>query len=451
MNEFNTQDGEKTTKDIADSSSQQLELTKIKNNLSQAQMIANIGSLEYDVENDKGFWSDQLFRIFGLKPQKGFFPDYRMYLSYLHPDDRPAFEDQFQKLLKEKNSVDLICRIIRQDGEERYIHHRADYFAEESGSAKIIATIQDITDKRLMEEKLYENERKIGQIYENLDVGIYSADLIEKKVIHFSRGVEGIFGYSAGEFIADFDLWNNVIHPDDLQEVEAQRAVILNGNSIRYQYRIVHKSGEVRWVHDHSIPYLNERGELIRVDGFVTDITEQKWLEKKMRHMAFYDHLTDLPNRRYFDQKLQSLVEDTPQQHFAVLFFDLQRLKQINDTFGHSAGDELLRLVSKRIKERLNSAHFSARISGDQFAIIMEHHQKVENLSFLADSINEIFSEPFHIDSFELKISPSIGISVYPNNGKTADELIRNTETSLYHAKTERKKPIPGLSSFHGY
>ncbi|MDM5228397.1 EAL domain-containing protein [Cytobacillus sp. NJ13] len=439
MNEFNTQDGEKTTKDIADSSSQQLELTKIKNNLNQAQMIANIGSLEYDVENDKGFWSDQLFRIFGLKPQKGFFPDYRMYLSYLHPDDRPAFEGQFKKLLKEKDSVDLVCRITRQDGEERYIHHRADYFADENGSAKIIATIQDITEKRRMEEQLYENERKIGQIYENLDVGIYSADLAERKVLHFSRGVEGIFGYTAEEFIADFDLWNNVIHPDDMERVETERAKILNGNSIRYQYRIIHKSGEVRWVHDHSIPYLNERGELIRVDGFVTDITEQKWLEKKMRHMAFYDHLTDLPNRRYFDQKLQSLVEDTPQQHFAVLFFDLQRLKQINDTFGHSAGDELLRLVSKRIKERLNSAHFSARISGDQFAMIMEHLQKVENPSFLADSINEIFSETFHIDSFELKISPSIGISVYPNNGKTADELIRNTETSLYHAKQKGK------------
>ncbi|PAF18960.1 hypothetical protein CHH61_23535, partial [Shouchella clausii] len=99
---------------------------------------------------------------------------------------------------------------------------------------------------------------------------------------------EGIFGYTAEEFIADFDLWNNVIHPDDVQVVEEERARLLSGNSIRYQYRIVHKSGEVRWVNDHSIPYLNDKGELIRVDGFVTDITEQKWLEKRMRRMAFY-------------------------------------------------------------------------------------------------------------------------------------------------------------------
>ncbi|MBX9974399.1 EAL domain-containing protein [Cytobacillus firmus] len=435
MDEINSQDGENTAKDMADSRSQQLELTKIKNNLNQAQMIANIGSLEYDVENDKGFWSDQLFRIFGLKPQKGFFPDYRMYLSYLHPDDRPAFEDQFQKLLKEKNSVDLVCRIIRQNGEERYIHHRADYFAEESGSAKIIATIQDITEKRLMEEKLYENERKIGQIYENLNVGIYSADLVERKVFHFSRGVEGIFGYTADELVANFDLWDEVVHPDDLQSLEANRVNLKNGKSIRYQYRIVHKSGELRWVNDHSIPYLNEKGELIRVDGFVTDITEQKWLEKRMRRMAFYDHLTDLPNRRYFDQKLQSLIEDDEHQRFAILFFDLQRLKQINDTFGHSSGDELLRLVSLRIKEKLNSVCFSARISGDQFAVIMEYIQEKEDPAQLADSINQIFSEPFHIDSFELNITPSIGISLYPDNGCTADELVRNTESSLYHAK----------------
>ncbi|MBU8771524.1 EAL domain-containing protein [Cytobacillus oceanisediminis] len=435
MDEINSQGVENITKDIAEYRSQQMELTKIKNNLNQAQKIANIGSLDYDIENDRGFWSDQMFRIFGLKPQKGFFPDYKMYLSYLHPDDRPAFENQFNRLLEEKDSVDLICRIIRQDGEERYIHHRADYFAGESGSPKIVATIQDITEKRRMEEKLYENERKIGQIYENLDVGIYSADLIERKVFHFSRGVEGIFGYTASELIDNFDLWDEVIHPDDLQSLEANRVNLIHGKSVRCQYRIFHKSGELRWVNDHSIPYLDERGQLIRVDGFVTDITEQKWLEKRMRRMAFYDHLTDLPNRRYFDQKLQSLIEDDEQQNFAVLFFDLERLKQINDTFGHSSGDELLRLVSHRIKEKLNSVCFSARISGDQFAVIMEYIQEKEDPAQLADSINQIFSEPFHIDSFKLNITPSIGISLYPENGRTADELVRNTESSLYHAK----------------
>ncbi|MCM3403687.1 EAL domain-containing protein [Cytobacillus oceanisediminis] len=439
MDEINSQDGENTTKDTAEYNSQQMELTKIKDNLNQAQKIANIGSLEYDVENDRGFWSDQLFRIFGLKSQKGFFPDYRMYLSYLHPDDRPAFEDQFQKLLKEMNSVDLICRIIRQDGEERYIHQRANYFAEDSGSPKIIATIQDITEKRRMEEKLYENERKIGQIYENLDVGIYSADLIERKVFHFSRGVEGIFGYTADELIDNFDLWDEVIHPDDLQSLEANRVNLIHGKSIRCQYRIFNKSGELRWVNDHSIPYLDERGELIRVDGFVTDITEQKRLEEKMRHMAFYDHLTDLPNRRYFDQKLQSLVKDNEKHRFAVLFFDLERLKQINDTFGHSAGDELLRLVAKRIREKLNVTFFSARISGDQFAVIKEHIQEVEDPAQLGDCIYQIFSDPFHIESFELKITPSIGISIYPNNGVSAEEMVRNTETSLYHAKQKGK------------
>ncbi|WHY61445.1 EAL domain-containing protein [Cytobacillus firmus] len=433
MKELNSQEYEINPKDMTEYYIHQMELTKIRNNLNQAQKIANIGSLEYDVETDKGFWTDQLFRIFGLKPQKDFFPDYQMYLSYLHQDDRPAFEKQYKRLLKEKDSVDLVCRMIRQDGEERYIHHRADYFADGDGSPKIIATIQDITEKRRMEEKLYENERKIGQIYENLDVGIYSADLLERKVLHFSRGVEGIFGYTAEEFIADFDLWNNVIHPEDMQVVEAERVKLLNGNSIRYQYRIVHKSGELRWVNHHSIPHLNDSGELIRVDGFVTDITEQKWLEKRMRRMAFYDHLTDLPNRRYFDQKLQSLIEDDAQKRFAVLFFDLERLKQINDTFGHSAGDELLKLVSQRIKGRVN--YFSARISGDQFAVIKEPIQEKEDPAQIAESINQIFSEPFRINSFELSITPSIGISLYPDNGITADELVRNTESSLYHAK----------------
>jgi diguanylate cyclase (GGDEF)-like protein/PAS domain S-box-containing protein len=426
-------------KDISGFIQQHRELEKTRDSLDRAQMFANIGSLEYDVEEDKGFGSVQLFQIFGIDPQEGFVPTFKNYLSFIHPDDQADFKIQFYKLLNEKGSVMFECRIFRKDGQERYLRHKADYYIDKHHSPKIIATVQDVTEKRLIEEKLYENERKIAQIYENLDVGIYSADLINKKVLHFSKGVEGIFGYKAEEFIADYDLWDKIIFPEDLQKIYEERFKLKEGKNIRYQYRIFHKNGEQRWVNVHSIPYLGETGELIRVDGFVTDITEPKRLEEKMRHMAFHDYLTGLPNRRSFDQKLHSLLENSNHQKFAVMFFELERLKQINDTLGNLAGDELLKQVSERIMQLVKANHLAARINGDEFAIIMEDVQSIEEPTILAQEITRLISEPYFIESYELYITSAIGISIYPNNGHSAEELIRNADAALYHAKQRGK------------
>ncbi|WP_214723212.1 EAL domain-containing protein [Bacillus sp. ISL-47] len=425
-------------KDITSFIQQQRELEKIKDSLNRAQMVANIGSLEYDVEKDRGFWSLQLFRIFGIDPQEGFVPTFDAYLGYIHPEDRTAFKIQFNRLLNEKRSAVIECRILRKDGQERYIQHKAS-FLDEHQFPKIVATVQDITEKRQIEEKLYENERKIAQIYENLDVGIYSADLINRKVLHFSRGVVGIFGYTAEDFITDFELWNRIILPEDRPGVSSEREKLKEGKSIRYQYRILHKSGEQKWVNVDAIPILNEEGELIQADGFVADITESKRLEEKMRHMAFHDYLTGLPNRRSFDEKLNSLLETGTQAKFAVMFFEMERLKHINDTLGNAVGDELLKQVSQRIVKSLKGSQMAARINGDEFAIIMEGFHSIEEPTRLAQEITRSTSNSYIIDSYELYINSTIGISIYPNNGKTAEEIIRNADAALYHAKQRGK------------
>ncbi|GLB60202.1 EAL domain-containing protein [Cytobacillus sp. NCCP-133] len=426
-------------KDITSFRKQQKELEKTRDALNRAQLVANIGSLEYDIEKDRGFWSLQLFRIFGIDPEQGFVPTLDRYVNYVHPEDRDSFKNQFDRLLADKKSAWIECRIYRKDGEVRCIQHKADYFIDEKGSPKVIATVQDITEKIAIEEKLYENERKIAQLYENLDIGIYSADLIERKVLHFSKGVEGIFGYTAKEFIDDFDLWDRIIHPEDMKGVQKERTRLNEGKNVRYQYRVFHKSGEQKWVRAHSIPYFDEKGSLVRVDGFITDITESKRLEQKMRYMAFHDYLTELPNRRFFDHKLNSMLESRPQHKFAVMFVELSRLKQINDTLGVAVGDELLKQVSERMKESLNSSQTASRINGDEFAIMMEDVQHIEEPTNLAQAITRSISKPYLIEDYELFITSTTGISIYPNNGKTAEELLRNADAALYHAKQRGK------------
>lgn len=308
-----------------------------------------------------------------------------------------------------------------------------------NGSPKIVGTLQDMTEKRKIEEKLFEKERQIEQIYDNLDVGIWSVDVTERKSILYSKGVEGIFGYPAEQFMEDFDLWERAIHPEDLPGVLAAREKLKEGKNIHHENRIIHKSGEEKWVNVHAIPKIDDNGELIRIDRFMTDITEQKKLEAKMRHMAYHDFLTGLPNRRAFDRKLSELLKNRTNKKFAVMYIDLDRFKHINDTMGNKMGDQLLKLVSKRITGALPSSQMAARMSGDEFAIILEEIEDIEEPAMLANEISRQISQPFKIDGFELYIAAAIGVSIYPNNGSTAEELTRNANAALYHAKRRGK------------
>lgn len=260
---------------------QQTELQRVKYNLNRAQAVAAIGSLEYDVEKDESLWSSQLYRILGVDPIEGPSPNFAVHLACIHPDDRLLFKENVNRLINEKGNMELECRILRDFGEVRHVHYKATYYIDDFGDAKITATVQDITEKKIIEQKLYENERKIAQINENLDVGIFSSDILERKILHFSKGVEGIFGYTPQEFNNDYDLWDRVIHKEDLKQVHREREKLKDGKIVRFEYRITHKNGEQRWVKVHSIPHLDDSGELIRVDGFVTDISEQKNWKKR--------------------------------------------------------------------------------------------------------------------------------------------------------------------------
>jgi diguanylate cyclase (GGDEF)-like protein/PAS domain S-box-containing protein len=167
------------------------------------------------------------------------------------------------------------------------------------------------------------------------------------------------------------------------------------------------------------------------------DITERALLEEKLQHQATHDTLTDLPNRISLYQYIQEAIQDYQdnQMQFAVMFIDLNRFKLINDSLSHAAGDEVLCNVAKRLQATVRSSDMLARIGGDEFVLVIKNIKHSSTLAEIAQNISNIIDLPFYISDREIMISASVGISLYPKDGNSVDDLLRTADTAMYHAK----------------
>lgn len=183
----------------------------------------------------------------------------------------------------------------------------------------------------------------------------------------------------------------------------------------------------------------NLEGNTIEYIALFSDITEIKGHEDQLQKMAHYDTLTGLPNRVLFNDRLQRAIETAKidQKKVALLFIDLDRFKEINDSFGHNAGDEILKTVSKRLQKVIGEDGTISRLGGDEFSIILEEIEEVEEVSFIANKILNVLSQEIMLEDNALYISSSIGISMFPGDGGSSQNLLKYADSAMYKAKDE--------------
>ncbi len=274
--------------------------------------------------------------------------------------------------------------------------------------------------------------------------------IVERNLLIWSDETYRIFGLIPSEFQGTYEALLERIHPDDRDLVQrAIQSAARNGHPLSIDHRIILPDDSERIVHQQAEAVVDENGKTIRIAGTMQDISDRRRTEAKIIYLAYHDSLTGLPNRNFFKQSIKKELAHAERHGKTVglLFLDLDHFKHINDSFGHVAGDQILRQVADRITQCVRisdnagrmEAPFSdphvTRFGGDEFAVMLTDIGRIEDAARVAQRLIESLSEPFIIETHEVFIGASIGITVYPMGGRDADTLLKNADIAMYHAK----------------
>jgi diguanylate cyclase (GGDEF)-like protein/PAS domain S-box-containing protein len=256
-------------------------------------------------------------------------------------------------------------------------------------------------------------------------------------------------GYAPEDFFADAGLMEKIIHPDDLLAWQAQGPGAAADTPDPLIFRIRAKDGSERWIEHICKPVLDTAGKPLGKRGSHRDISQRRYAEERLDFFTHRDPLTGLPNRALFRELLGHTLQyaERDQTQFALLFIDLDNFTKINESLGHSLGDQLLIEAGKRLKELLPDIDAIARIGGDEFNIILNHSEGMPWIDLVAQRMIEALAQPFELDGTSVYIGASIGIALYPNDGYDAETLQSNADAALHQAKAQGRGILRFFSS----
>jgi len=294
--------------------------------------------------------------------------------------------------------------------------------------------------RREAESALRENERALSTLLGNLPGMAYRCGVDDQWTLEFaSEGCIHLTGYRPVDLIDNRVLsFIDLVYPGDRARVQNEILERLErSDQFIIEYQIVCADATVKWVSEKAQAIRNDAGEIVALEGIIDDITDRKRFEERLSFLAQYDVLTGLPNRALFYDRLRQAVVRAKREQAMVglMFLDLDRFKQINDTLGHAAGDRVLKVVAERLKGFLREVDTIARLGGDEFTVVIEGVSEPEQLSGVAEKIRNALSEPVDLDGRDMSVSASIGITLYPRDGEDIEQLIKNADIAMYHAK----------------
>jgi diguanylate cyclase (GGDEF)-like protein/PAS domain S-box-containing protein len=292
--------------------------------------------------------------------------------------------------------------------------------------------------KRETERELEAAHERLASIFDSVPDMLWSVGVPGQELLYASAAATRIYGHAPEVFIADPGLWLKVIHPEDRPGVDAAWLGAQAGEAFDIEYRIRRPDGSERWIHDRGRLLRDRDGRPLRIDGIARDISETKEKQRQIDFLAFYDALTGLPNRTLFQDRLTHAIDAARrgESRLALVVFDIERFKGINDTFGQPAGDRVLQMLAQRLADAIPHGAAAARLGGDQFAVLFPAIREAADLAgTLTDTAMRFFREPFVVGDKELRLAAKAGVAVYPEDGGEADALFRNAEAALKRAK----------------
>lgn len=466
------------------------ELVRLQRNqrwFDESQAFAHIGHFELNLTRRRfESCSSSFARLFGLTQKQLLAPraGFNKFIAGIHPEDRSLFEAMFAEPASQDLS-DFEFRVQNQAGDMRDLYQAGiDRFESDAGDAVIAGIVQDL-GAYLKAEAEYEYKESLALQAERIsEIGNFIYDEIEDRYLYASPGCARIYGMSEERFLQSVDSLEDDMA--DVYEFDRERVDIAynkfwsTGRDCKIEYRAYRNDGQICWVRELLVALEMKGGKVSLTRGVFQDITEQKNIEMELREakenlerqvdertreladtvrrlqdevserervsaelefLANHDPLTGLPSLRLCKDRLERALAEARRsgRMAAVLFLDLDGFKQINDRYGHEAGDGVLKITAGRIRGEVRETDTVARIGGDEFLVILTELPELSVVQRIAGHLLQQVAQSIRIEQGEVFIGASIGIAIYPDDAGHPEALIRAADQAMYSVKQAGK------------
>ncbi|MBK8535442.1 MAG: EAL domain-containing protein [Candidatus Competibacteraceae bacterium] len=360
-----------------------------------------------------------------------------MWLQAVHPDDHDPMMQAWQQAVEQAGEFAANHRLQSSSGRVTWLSTCAIPLQDRAGRVSgYLGASTDIADLKRTEETLRASESKFRSYFELPLIGIALTGP-DKRWWEVNDRLCEMLGYRRSQLLRL--SWAEITHPDDLAAEIGQfeRVMSRKVESYSLDKRLLRQDGTPIYVSVSSRCVRRSNGVAEYFVTVVQDITERRQSEERIQHLAQYDALTGLPNRALLDDRLRQAVLRAGRDHrmVGVLLVDLDHFKRINETLGHAAGDRLLRDVVGRLQQCVRQCDTISRQGGDEFAVLLPELGASDDAARIAERMLEAVAQPYRLDDQELLASCSIGISLYPRDGRSSENLLKNADIALYRAK----------------
>lgn len=427
-----------------------VELEKASLDLQKAQSIAKIGSWRYEIDKDVLIWTDEIYEIFQIDKTKHPVKKLDDFFSKVDPIYIEVVNQTYTKHLNDGKPYEITHELLLEDGTSKWIYEKCETTYDNNGKPiESNGILQDVTEKEILNKELISSHDMLEKLSKNVPGAIYQYRLYPDGKTSFpyiSDGISELYEVQPKDLMADANAAFGIFNPDDLNSIMSsvqESAKTMNDWNIQYRVNLPKKG--LRWIEGFSKPEKLEDDSILW-HGYIHDITDRKNTEYELEeqkdtlyYQAHHDALTGLPNRTLFQDRLEQAIEKAKRNKskIALLFIDLDHFKEINDSLGHDIGDEILKTVTARLKTAKRDEDTLARLGGDEFTIVLEDLHQTQDASSVSNKILESLSQPININDNVLYVSSSIGVSIYPDDGESAQNLLKYADSAMYKAKGE--------------